>query len=170
MHEMQVLPISIKSFNMNSSLLQAPKTLKEYINQYQENRKLLEAKEKTIKEPTFNTFLSSYVADVIIFVTGILTVILTFVIMYMLCRQFKLKSIVANMALQCIKTIEAATIKETESCNIELMQLLMIPNLVMTVLLIFIKLKKSKVFQRHLFINMVKINLFLANTQSYVPL
>ena len=88
----------------------------------------------------------------------------------MLCGQSKLKSIVANMALQCIKTIEAAMIKETESCNFELMQLLIILNLLMTVLLIFIKLKKGKVFQEHLFTNMVKINLFLANTQSYVPL
>ena len=155
---------------MSPSLLQVPKTLKEYINQYQENGKLLEVKEKTIKEPTFNTFFSSYVVDVIVFATGILTVILTFVIMYMLCRQSKLKSIVANMALQCIKTIEAAMTKETESCNFELMQLLIILNLVMTVLLIFIKLKKSKVFQGHLFTNMVKINLFLANTQSYMPL
>ena len=65
-----------------------------------------------IKEPTFNTFLSSYMIDVIMFVTGILTVILTFVIMYMLCGQSKLKSIVANLALQCIKTVEAAAIKE----------------------------------------------------------
>ena len=74
------------------------------------------------------------------------------------------------MALQCIKTIEAATIKETESCNFELMQLLIILNLVMTVLLSFIKFKKSKIFQGHLFTNIVRINLFLANTQSYVPL
>ena len=32
---------------------------------------------------TFNTFLSSYMVDVILFVTGILIVILTFIIMYM---------------------------------------------------------------------------------------
>ena len=115
MHQMQVLPIFIESFNMNPSLLQAPKTLKEYINQYQENRKLVEAKEKIIKELTFNTFLSSYVIYVIMFATGILTVILTFVITYVLCGQSKVKSVVANMTLQCIKTIEAATIKETES-------------------------------------------------------
>ena len=72
---------------MSPSLLQVSKTLKVYINQYQENRKLMEIKEKTIKEPTFNTFLSSYIADVIMFATGILSVILTFVITYMLCRQ-----------------------------------------------------------------------------------
>ena len=121
----QVLPISIESFNMRQSLLQALKTLKEYINQCQENRKLLEMKEKAIKEPTFNTFLSSYVVDVIVFATGILSVILTFVIMYMLCGQSKLK------------------IRETENCNFELMQLLIILNLVVTVLLVFNKLKEE---------------------------
>ena len=45
MHQIPILPISIKSCNMSQSLLQAPTTLKEYINQYQENRKLLEMKE-----------------------------------------------------------------------------------------------------------------------------
>ena len=39
MHQVHVLPISIESFNMSPSLLQAPQTLREYINQYQENRK-----------------------------------------------------------------------------------------------------------------------------------
>ena len=80
MHQMHVLPISIEPFYMSQNLLQAPKTLKEYINQYQENRKSWDIKEKMIKEPTFNNFLSSYMIDVMMFVTGILTVILTFVI------------------------------------------------------------------------------------------
>ena len=99
-HQMQILPISIEASKVSPSLLQAPKTLKEYINQYQENRKLVEIKRKTIKEPTFNTFLSSYIADVTVFVTGILSVILTFVNTYMLCGQSKLKSIVTNLTLQ----------------------------------------------------------------------
>ena len=72
---MHVLPISIEPFYMSQSLLQAPKTLKEYIDQYQENRKSLDIKEKMTKEPTFNTFLSSYMIDVIMFVSRILTVI-----------------------------------------------------------------------------------------------
>ena len=169
-HQMQVLPISIDGFNISPSLLQAPKTLKEYINLYQENRKLMEIKEKTIKEPTFNTFVSSYLADVIVFATGILSVILTFVMTYMLCGQSKLKSIVANMALQCIKTIEAAMIKEIENCDLELIQLLIILNLAMTALLVLTKIRKSRVLQGQLFTNMVKINLFLANSQSCVPL
>ena len=108
--------------------------------------------------------------DVILFVTGILTVILTFIITYTLCRQSKLKSVVANLALQCVKTVEAAAVKESNNCNLELIQLLIILNLILMVLLVLVKLKKSKVFQGYLFTNMVKIKLFLANTQSYVPL
>ena len=120
----------------------------------------MEIKEKTIREPTFHTFLSSYIADVIVFVTGILSVIVTFVITYMLCRQSKLKSLVTNMALQWVKTIEAATIKEIENCDLELIQLLIILNLAMAALLVLIKIKKSRVFQGHLFTNTVKIIFF----------
>ena len=40
----------------------------------------------------------------------------------------------------------------------------------MRALFFITKIKKSKIFQGHLFTNMVKINLFLANIQSYVPL
>ena len=127
-------------------------------------------KEKRIKEPTFNNFLSSYMVDVILFVTGILTVILTSIIMYMLYRQSKLKSVVANLALQHVKTVEAAAITELNNYNLELIQLLIMLNLILTVLLVLAKLKKSKVFQGQIFTNMVKIKLFLANTQCYVPL
>ena len=75
------------------------------------------------------------------FVTGILTVMLKFVTTHMLSRQSKLRAIVANLALQCIKTVEAATIKEINSCNLELIQLLIILNLVLTVFVSFGQIK-----------------------------
>ena len=40
----------------------------------------------------------------------------------------------------------------------------------MPILLVLIKIKKSRVFQGHLFTNIIKVNLFVADTQSYVPL
>ena len=39
----------------------------------------------------------------------------------------------------------------------------------MTILLLA-KLRKSKIFKGHFFTNMVKIKLFVADTQSYIPL
>ena len=64
----------------------------------------------------------------------------------MLCIQPKRKSIVTTMALQCVKTIEAAMIKEIVNCDLELIQLLIISNLAMTALLVLIKIKKSRLF------------------------
>ena len=61
-------------------------------------------------------------------------------------------------------------IKEIENCDLELIQLLIILNLAMTALLVLIKIKKSRVFQGHLFTNMVKKKLVLPNSQSYVSL
>ena len=118
----------------------------------------------TIKEPKFSAFLSNYVADVLVFVAGILSVILTFVIIYMLCRQSKLKSLVANMALHHVKTIEAAALKENENCEFELMKLLIILNLAMTILLVLIKIKKAECFRD------VYSQIFIVDNQSYVPL
>ena len=41
----------------------------------------------------------------------------------MLCGQSKLKLVVANQALQCVKTVQAVAIKEFNNCNLELIQL-----------------------------------------------
>ena len=42
MHDKQILPISLESFEINSSLLKAPKTLKDYVKQFQEHNKKLQ--------------------------------------------------------------------------------------------------------------------------------
>ena len=42
--------MALKPFEINSSLLQAPKMLKEYVNQYREKKKLLDLQEKTSEE------------------------------------------------------------------------------------------------------------------------
>ena len=51
-----------------------------------------------------------------------------------------------------------------------MLKFLMILNLAIFILLILAKIKKSKIFQGHFFSNMVKIKLFIADTESYVPL
>ena len=42
-------------------------------------------------------------------------------------------------------------------------------NLIVVILMALIKFKKSRIFQGHFFSNMVKIKLFIADTESYVP-
>ena len=101
----------------------------------------------------------------------LLTVIVTFIIIYTLSGQSKLKTLVANIALQCLKAIEAANSRNQETnCEFSIVKFLMLLNLVIVTLMTLTKIRKSRIFKGHLFSNMVKIKLFIANTLSYVPL
>ena len=105
-----------------------------------------------------------------VFAAAFLSVITTFIIIYILSGQSKLKTLVANIALQHVKAIEAADPKSQQNCEFGLVKLLMILNLIIVELMVLAKFKKSKIFQGHFFSNMVKIKLFIVDTQSYVPL
>ena len=96
----QILPISLQSFEINSNLLQAPKTLKDFVSQYQENRKMLNNQEKKIKiqNSSIKTFLTSFAADALVFAAALITVVIMLPIIYMLTGQSKLKTLIANIA------------------------------------------------------------------------
>ena len=164
----QLLPISLESFEINSSLLQAPKTPKDYIKQYQENR----SKKKNLQKQSdntnskFKTFISSFIADIEGFSTALLTVLITLVIVYVIMRHSKFKMLVADMALQCIKTVEAAALNRHYTiCKNGPVRICMILNLSIVTLMALAKLKKSRIFKGSLFSNTIKIKLFIADNQ-----
>ena len=167
----QILPISLESIQVNSSLLQAPKTLKDFVNQYQESRKMNTQKQKN-QNSSIKLFISSFVTDVLVFTAAFLTVVLKFIIIYIIASQPKLKMLVANIALQCVKVIDALNTKnqDKQGHDFGMLKFLMVLNLAIVVLMILVKIKKSKIFQGHFFSNMVKIKLFIADTESYMPL
>ena len=172
MHEKQILPISLESFQINTSLLQAPKTLKDYIRQIQEhNKKLQLEKQHDDTKSKFKSFISNFIVDIIGFSAALLTVIITLVIVYIVKGHSKLKTLVTNIALQHIKTIEAAALNPNYIiCENGLVRILMIINLGIVTLMALAKLKKSRIFKGRLFSNTIKIKLFEVNNQCYIPL
>ena len=143
--------------------------LKDFIEQYQENR----IKATKQEDPTsgFRKFINSFLVDTLIFIAAILTVFLVFVILNIITGQSKLKMLVTTMALQRVRAVEAlSTNRQAQNCNSELLKILMILNLVIVVSLLLRKLKKSVFFWGQPFSNMVKIKLFLANTKLYLSL
>ena len=83
----------------------------------------------------------------------------------------KLKTLAANMALQCIKTVEAAALNPHHIiCKNGLVRILMIINLAILTLMALAKLRNSKIFKCRLFSNTVKIKLFIVDNQCYILL
>ena len=91
--------------------------MKDLINQYKNKRKILELQEceneeRTKKDSKFGSFLNSFVTDILLFSVVLVTMIIMLVVIYMICRQAKLKALVANIALQHAKGIEAADVND----------------------------------------------------------
>ena len=82
-----------------------------------------------------------------------------------------MKTLVANIALQHVKTVEAAALNPLNmNCESGLVKLLMILNLILVTLMAFAKFRKSKIFKGKLFSNTIKIKLFVADNQCYITL
>ena len=98
-------------------------------------------------------FISSFIVDIIGFGTALLTIIITLVVIYFVTGHSKLKTLVANIALQCIKTVEAAVLNANHIIRENgLVKILMIINLGIVTLMAFAKLRKSRIF------NTIKLN------------
>ena len=93
------------------------KTLRDLAVQYRNKKDILDMKEQTSDKPEennskFQTFLNSFLADVLIFIAVLITLIIMLIIIYVLYRQSKLQALVMNIAMQRIKAVEAADMSD----------------------------------------------------------
>ena len=112
----QSMPISLDSFQINPKLIHAPIMLKDFMEQYQENRMAITKQENP--KSKFWKFMNSFFVDTLIFVAAILTIFLALVIIYVLTGQSKLRALISTIALQRIRTVESLnTDKPVQNCN-----------------------------------------------------
>ena len=173
----QVLSLSIENFNFDPKLFSAPQTMKGFVTQYKYKMEIRDKQnqkeiEKTQIGSKVATFLNSCIVDMLLFIVALITLVVTLVVMYMVCRQLKLKALVANIALKHTKAVETAN-SPTRYCICEpnwyIVGLLLIMLLGITYL-VMCKVRKSCLFKGHLFSNITKVVLFISNATNYVPI
>ena len=172
----QVLPLLIETFEISPNLLNAPKTLQDLAVQYHNKKNILNKKEQELENPEENlklkSFLNSFLMYILIFTAALITLIMTLVMIYVMYRQSTLKALVTNIAMQRIKTVEAADVSDMLcTCKTQwyIMGMLTIITLAM-LYLVTNKIRKSSFFKGCLFSNNTKILLFISNTHSYIPI
>ena len=156
----------------HSSLLQAPKTLKGYIKQLQEHNKKLHVNVSChTTKSNFESFTSSFIADIIGFAAALLTIITALVVIHAVTGHSKLKTLVSNIALQHIRTVEAAAFNPDHIiCESGLEKMLLIINLAVLTIMAIAKVRKSRIFKGKLFSNSIKVKLFIVDNHYYIPL
>ena len=55
--------------------------------------------------PYKNFFFNNYIVDIVLFVTAIILIMVTTIVMYILCKHTKLKTLVTSLTLQQIKEV-----------------------------------------------------------------
>ena len=144
--------------------------------QYRNKKNLHDKTEQELDKPEerskFQSFLNSFLADVLIFTAALITLIITLIIIYMIYGQSKLKALVTNIAMQRIKAVEAAYVSNM-LCTCKMQWYIMGMLIIITLGMLYLvtnKLRKSSFFKGCLFSNNTKILLFISNTHSYVPI
>ena len=153
------------------------KTLQELVVQYKNKKNIFNKKEQNSDKTRennskFQSFLNSFIADVLMFTAALITLIITLIIIYVLYRQSKLKALVTKIAMQRIKAVEAADMNgilctcKTQWCILGMLIIITLGMLY----LVTNKIRKTSFCKGHLFSNNTKILLFISNAHSYVPI
>ena len=111
----QTLPISLQSFDFDPDLLKSPKTLKDFVDQFQHKKETFDFQKKynngldLAKE---NCFFNSYTVDIFLFVSAIISLVVTSIALFVICKHTNLKSLVTSLALQQLREVDAVTKQE----------------------------------------------------------
>ena len=105
----QTLPISLNLSKFDFKLLMAPKTLKDFVQHYHHKKEIFDLQERNtnvkLELPNKISFFFKLYYRYFLFVTAIISLLVTSIVMYILCKPKKLKTLVASLALQQIKEV-----------------------------------------------------------------
>ena len=105
------------SFELDSELLKAPKKLKDYVHQFQHKKEIYDLQERLtnmeLELPNKNFFFKNYIVDIFLFVPVIISLVVTTIVIYILCKHTKLKTLVTSLAVQQIKEVGVVAKQES---------------------------------------------------------
>ena len=138
----QVFPISLQTFEFDSKLMKAPKTLKDLVYQCKQKVQMLN---KTNNKSTKHSFFDYIIMDIFLFVAAILSMIATIAIIHLVCRHTKLKALLMGIAFQLVKQTEAifGNGKDQQNCVMQLYTIAVL-TLMVIVLTIYILVTTQK--------------------------
>ena len=113
----QTLPISLPPPEFDSKLLTAPQTLKDFVHQIKQKKKIFDLQERhndmELESPSKNFFFNNFVLNLFVFVTAIISSLITILVISILYKHTKLKTLVTSLALLQIKEVGVVTTQET---------------------------------------------------------
>ena len=110
----QMLPVSLNVSKFYHTFLTASNDLKDFINSYTNCKEIFELQERyDIMELNSNKnfFSNKIIMDILLFVGVVISLLVMVLTVYLLCKQKKLRTLLATLVLHQVKEVEAVTQK-----------------------------------------------------------
>ena len=127
------------------------------------------------ESPNKNFFTNNFIIDIFVFTIAVILTITTLIILYVLCKHNKLRTLVASLALQQVKEVSASRTKQDTNnacdCTSQFYIILALSiSIIRLVIFAILQVRRIKYCRGQLFSNVVKIMLFISYVQYYVPI
>ena len=107
--------------------------------------------------------------DIFMFISLVISLILITLIIYLMCKHKKIRTLIASLVLPQAKE-EGASSKETNSECTTLAYIGIVLTILSLIIVTFLHHRKSRFCKDHRFLNAVKIMIFISDVQNYVPI
>ena len=113
----QFLPINLSISGFDKTLLHASTSLKDFIYNYTIRKEIFDLKERhgtTVLNSSKNFFSNNYIMDIFMSISSIISLISTNLIIYLLCKHKKIRTLITSLVIHYVKEV-GATSRETNS-------------------------------------------------------
>ena len=164
--------ITLYISGFDKTLLTAPTNLKDFMNNYARHKEIFDLQERhetTILNTSKNFFSDNYIMDIFVFISAITSLLTTALIVYLLCKHKKIRTLITSLVLHQVKEV-GATSKETNSEYTTLAYIGITLTILSLITVMFLHYRQSNFCKGHRFSNAVKIMIFISYLQNYVPI
>ena len=98
----QILPVNLSISGFDKTLLHVSTNLKDFLNNYIRRKEIFDSQERH-ENAIFNTskhfFLNNHIVDIFMFISSIISLISTTLIIYLLCKHKMIRTLLASLVL-----------------------------------------------------------------------
>ena len=166
----QPLPVKLNISDFDKSLLHASTNVKDFINSYMKRKEIFDLQERhaTLLNTNKNFFSNNHIFDIFVFVSSIISLISTTLIIYLMCKHKKIRMLIVSLVLHQVKEVGTSS-KETNSECTTLAYVGITLTILSLIIVTFLHYRKSSFCKGHRFSNVVSI-IFISEVQNYVPI
>ena len=96
----QILAVNLSISGFDKTLLHASTNLKDFINSYTKKKEIFDLQERhvtTVLKSSKKFFSNNHIIDVFMFISSIISLISTTLIIYLLCKHKKIRTLIASL-------------------------------------------------------------------------